>query len=156
MSVAMTDPNTQRVALVTGGGIRVGRAITLALAEADYDVVISYHSSEVATQETREAVEVRGRRCETVCADLSLPASAHLRRNWDTATLRQRAGRFREFHAFLVHDEAKDVATRSTPEAMPQALFVDGERRCLLDMERAKTDPTTTATLELYNFANDL
>jgi hypothetical protein len=39
---------------------------------------------------------------------------------------------------------------------MPQALFVDGERRCLLDMERAKTDPTTTATLELYNFANDL
>ena len=56
----MTDPNTQRVALVTGGAIRVGRAITLALAEADYDVVISYHSSEVAAQETREAVEVRG------------------------------------------------------------------------------------------------
>ena len=76
MSVAMTDPNTQRVALVTGGAIRVGRAITLALAEADYDVVISYHSSEVAAQETREAVEVRGGRCETVCADLSLPASA--------------------------------------------------------------------------------
>jgi hypothetical protein len=86
----------------------------------------------------------------------NLPASAHLRRNWDTATLRQRAGRFRELHAFLIHDEAEDVATRSTPEAMPQALFVDGERRCLLDMERAKTDPTTTATLELYNFANDL
>ena len=30
----MTDPNTQRVALVTGGAIRVGRAITLALAGA--------------------------------------------------------------------------------------------------------------------------
>jgi pteridine reductase len=76
MSVAMTDRNTQRVALVTGGAIRVGRAITLALADAEYDVLISYHSSEAAAQETRAAVESLGRRCETVCADLSLPASA--------------------------------------------------------------------------------
>ncbi len=72
----MTDRNTQRVALVTGGAIRVGRAITLALAEAEYDVMISYHSSEAAAQETRAAVESLGRRCETVCADLNLPASA--------------------------------------------------------------------------------
>ena len=76
MIVAMTDPNPQRVALVTGGAIRVGRAITLALAAAEYDVVISYRSSAGPAQETRATVESLGRRCETVCADLAQPASA--------------------------------------------------------------------------------
>ena len=72
----MTDQNPQRVALVTGGAIRVGRAITLALAGAGYDVIISYRSSTGPAEETRAAVESLGRRCETVHADLSEAASA--------------------------------------------------------------------------------
>ena len=72
----MTDQNPQRVALVTGGAIRVGRAITLALAGAEYDVVISYRSSAGQAEKTRAAVESLGRRCETVRADLRVPASA--------------------------------------------------------------------------------
>ena len=76
MSVAMTDQSPQRVALVTGGAIRVGRAITLALAGAGYDIVISYRSSTAPAEETRAAVESLGRRCETVRADLGVPASA--------------------------------------------------------------------------------
>ncbi|MEJ5200218.1 MAG: glucose dehydrogenase, partial [Anaerolineae bacterium] len=33
-----------KVALVTGGAVRVGKAIALALARAGADVVINYHS----------------------------------------------------------------------------------------------------------------
>jgi len=72
----MADQNPQRVAMVTGGGIRVGRAITLALAGAEYDVLISYRSSAGPAEETRAAVESLGRRCETVRADLRVPSSA--------------------------------------------------------------------------------
>jgi hypothetical protein len=86
----------------------------------------------------------------------SLPAPPQLRRNWNTTPLRQRADRFRKFHAFLVHHKLEDVATSSTPKAMPQALFVDGERRCLLAMERAKANPTAATTLQVYHFANGL
>ena len=39
---------------------------------------------------------------------------------------------------------------------MPQPLFIDGERGCLLAMERAKTNPSTTARFQLDHFANDL
>ena len=72
----MTDQNPQRVALVTGGAIRVGRAITLALADAAYDVLISYRSSAGPAKDTRASVESLGRRCETVRADLRVPSSA--------------------------------------------------------------------------------
>ncbi len=44
-------------ALITGGGHRVGKAITMALAEAGANVVINYHASADAAQAT--AVEVR-------------------------------------------------------------------------------------------------
>jgi pteridine reductase len=74
----MTDQNPQRVALVTGGAIRVGRAITLALAGAGYDMMISYRSSAGPAVEVRAAVESLGRRCETVRADLAVAASADI------------------------------------------------------------------------------
>ena len=78
MSVAMTEPNPQRVALVTGGAIRVGRAITVALADAGYDLVITFHSSAGPAEEARAAVEARGQRCVTVAADLAEPDSANV------------------------------------------------------------------------------
>jgi NAD(P)-dependent dehydrogenase (short-subunit alcohol dehydrogenase family) len=63
-------------ALVTGGAVRVGRAIALALAGAGMDVAIGYHRS---AREARQAVgELRalGARAEAIPADLRDPAAA--------------------------------------------------------------------------------
>lgn len=59
------------VALVTGGAVRVGRAIALGLAEAGHDLVIGFRSSVEEVEVTRRDVEALGRRCHTVQADLS-------------------------------------------------------------------------------------
>ena len=65
-----------RVALVTGGAVRVGRAITLALADAGLDVVVGYHGSAAAAREVVAEVEGGGRRALAVRADLSTSAGA--------------------------------------------------------------------------------
>ncbi len=64
------------VALVTGGAVRVGRAITLALADAGYDVVVNYHSSEGPAREVATMLEEMERRVWTVQGDLGEPATA--------------------------------------------------------------------------------
>ena len=60
-----------RVALVTGGAVRVGKAIALGLAEAGFDVVVAYGSSADPARQTRAEIEALGRRCRTVQADLT-------------------------------------------------------------------------------------
>ena len=67
----MNDPQKQRVALVTGGAMRVGRALSLGLAAAGYDLVVTYRSSEAAARDLSARVREAGRRCELVAADLS-------------------------------------------------------------------------------------
>ena len=59
-------------ALITGGAIRVGRAITLALARAGCDVCIHYGRSAAAAEETRAEVDDLGRKGTLLCADLRL------------------------------------------------------------------------------------
>ncbi|MYB07112.1 MAG: SDR family oxidoreductase [Gemmatimonadetes bacterium] len=59
------------VALVTGGGLRVGRAIALALARSGYDLLISYNSSPAGAAEVAAAARRMRRRADTVRADLS-------------------------------------------------------------------------------------
>jgi pteridine reductase len=60
-----------KAALVTGGAVRVGKAIALALAAAGADVVINYHSSADAAIQTVAEIEVLGRRALAVKADVS-------------------------------------------------------------------------------------
>lgn len=66
----------QRVALVTGGAVRLGRAITLGLAGAGYDVVIHYRSSEDPARELAGQVEAMGRVAVVTAGDLLEPEAA--------------------------------------------------------------------------------
>ena len=61
------------VALVTGGAVRIGRALALGLAEAGFDVVVSYRSSAGPAEEVRDRIEALGRRCALVRGDLGVP-----------------------------------------------------------------------------------
>lgn len=59
------------VALVTGGGRRVGRAIVLEIARAGYDVAIHHRESTDEAGRTAEEVVAAGRRAALIQADLA-------------------------------------------------------------------------------------
>jgi NAD(P)-dependent dehydrogenase (short-subunit alcohol dehydrogenase family) len=58
-------------ALVTGGAVRVGKAITLALAQTGANVVINYSRSAAQAEETAAAARALGVGALTVMADVS-------------------------------------------------------------------------------------
>ncbi|HEX6307034.1 MAG TPA: SDR family oxidoreductase [Longimicrobiales bacterium] len=60
-----------RVALVTGGARRVGRALGLALAEAGCDVVVNYNTSGADAAATVDDIARLGRRAVAIRADIS-------------------------------------------------------------------------------------
>jgi len=60
-----------RLALVTGGALRLGRAIVLALAGAGWDVAIHYQRSAAAAEEAAARVRALGRRAATFEFDLA-------------------------------------------------------------------------------------
>ena len=74
----MTRPNpqTRRRALVTGGAVRLGRAIALGLADAGFDVAVGYHRSAAAARATVRALRRRGARAVALRADLGDAAAA--------------------------------------------------------------------------------
>ena len=61
-------------ALVTGAGIRVGRAISLALAESGFDLVLHYRSSALPAQTLADEIRALGRQAAVVQADLATTA----------------------------------------------------------------------------------
>jgi len=63
-----------RNALITGGAVRVGRAITEALAGAGANVFIHYNRSSGPADELAEVIRATGVRAETGSSDLSDPA----------------------------------------------------------------------------------
>ena len=70
MTSPPTDRKIARRALVTGGAIRVGRAIALALADAGLDVAISFHRSAAEARRTVADLRGRGVQATAIRADL--------------------------------------------------------------------------------------
>lgn len=62
---------TARVALVTGAGKRIGRAIALGLARAGWDVALHYRDSADEARATALEVEALGRRAAVLQCDLA-------------------------------------------------------------------------------------
>lgn len=76
---------TQKVALVTGAGKRIGKAIALALAERGWDIAVHYRHAKTEAESTAASIQSRGRRALIVQCDLA-----------DEAAVRQLLPRCRE------------------------------------------------------------
>lgn len=68
------DTSARPLALVSGAGIRLGRACALKLAESGHDIVIHFNSSQAPAEETLRQVEERGAKGFLVQADLATAA----------------------------------------------------------------------------------
>jgi len=60
-----------KAALITGGGKRLGKAISLSLAERGYDIAIHYNHSDKEAKETANIIKDKGRQCEIFQSNLS-------------------------------------------------------------------------------------
>lgn len=69
----MALPLDGKIALVTGGGVRVGRAITLALGAAGADLAVHFRSSRAGAETVAAEVRATGQRAVVVAGDLARP-----------------------------------------------------------------------------------
>ncbi|MEA5466137.1 SDR family oxidoreductase [Leptothoe sp. PORK10 BA2] len=63
--------NRNQTALVTGSGVRLGKAIAIALAKAGFDIALHYNSSQAKAKATQAEILALGVQCETFQQDLS-------------------------------------------------------------------------------------
>ena len=123
-----------KTALVTGAGVRVGRAIALMLARSGADVAVHYRSSRSAAEEVAAAIRSLGRRSAAVQADLASPEDC---RRLVRETLRALGGldllihSASNFHRAALEDTGEDLWDR--------ALNVNARAGFLLVRESAAT-----------------
>lgn len=73
----MIPASIPRAALVTGGAVRLGRAIALALAREGFAVAIHCNASRARAEETAAEIRALGARATVLQADLSQEAQMH-------------------------------------------------------------------------------
>jgi 3-oxoacyl-[acyl-carrier protein] reductase/pteridine reductase len=73
--MAIAKPLSGKVALVTGGAKRLGRASALVLAQAGANLAVTYLRSEKEVQRTRKQLEKNGARVLTIRCDVTDPKS---------------------------------------------------------------------------------
>ena len=76
---ALPLPPIPRAALVTGGAQRIGRALSLALAEDGFAVAVHYHRSRDAAENLAELIRGKGGAAVALAADLEFEEAARLR-----------------------------------------------------------------------------
>ncbi len=103
----MSTAPTKGTALVTGAGLRLGRAMSLALADKGFAVAVHYNKSEAPAREVVDLIAAKGGKAAAVGADLSKES--------ETATLIARANAALGPLSLLVNSasvfEADDIAT---------------------------------------------
>ena len=112
--------NGRPAALITGGAIRLGRAITLALAAAGYDIALHYNSSAGPAAETAATVRDLGGRCTLFGHDLQDAAGIPELMGQVTAV-------FPHLNLLVNNASAYDQATiaATTPELFDRQLAVN-------------------------------
>lgn len=68
---SMVEQDARKLALVTGGAVRVGRVISTRLALAGYEVVVNYHESSGAAEELQEELSAVGGTVHLAQGDVS-------------------------------------------------------------------------------------
>ena len=63
--------NQAKAAIVTGGAVRLGKAIAISLAQKGYDILIHYNSSSGPAEETATEIRSIGVKCTTIQTNLS-------------------------------------------------------------------------------------
>lgn len=107
-----SSPALPKAALVTGGAVRLGRAMCLALADAGFRVTIHCHRSRAAADELAALIAQRGGTAAVIQADLGVEA--------DTAGLVEQAARAHGPVGLLINNASTferdewDDATRSS------------------------------------------
>ncbi|EYF04973.1 SDR family oxidoreductase [Chondromyces apiculatus] len=128
--VPLSSPDQRRVALVTGGGIRVGAAIARTLAAAGTDLIVHYGHSDAAARAVVDEATRLGRRATAIQADLRDRAA--IQRLADEA-LAWSSGRL----DLLVHNAAnyEQVAPEALgPQAWENAMSLNAEAPYLLTL----------------------
>ncbi|MBN2301971.1 MAG: SDR family oxidoreductase [Lentisphaerae bacterium] len=121
-----------RTVLVTGGAIRIGRAICIALMKAGSNVVVHFNSSEKAALELVEIASAHGVKCTLVRGDLSLDGGPEkiVKEAWDkTGGLHALVNNAAVFH--------KDTLTTATEKKLEAELKVNFTAPVVLTREIA-------------------
>jgi 3-oxoacyl-[acyl-carrier protein] reductase len=108
------------VALVTGGGRGIGRAVSLELAKSGFHVVVAFRSNRKAAEETVDSIRRAGGQGETVCFDVADREEAEkqiealLTRHGSVEVLVNNAGETADsLFALMSHEEWRKVLDTS-------------------------------------------